>query len=123
MAKVYSIPKELESELPKPNYGNEKFDWNKYIEDENAFVEKVKVWAKKNNPNDEYAGAEYRIPMGDGRALYVVYSSKPVWLLYIPIGDAWNSPWASKITKKDIKLEIERSKAMAELFGSSRKTL
>ena len=79
-----------------------------YDEAEKGFIEEVKAWCKTANPHDNYAGERYRISMADGYAEYVVLSSCPVSLLHLPIGDKWDSPFASKTTKKDIIAKIKQ---------------
>jgi hypothetical protein len=111
MAKVYSLPKELEAKLPKPDYSN--YNHEKEEKEEKEFLDIVKNWAIERNPTDKYAGVEYYIPMGDGVAQYIVLSTKPLALVHLPLGDAWDSPWADRVKKSDIVAFANRKKLFA----------
>lgn len=106
MAKVYSLPEELEKELPVVDFSN--YDREVEQAKEKAFLEKAKTWAKEYAPKDALAGEEYRISHADGYARYLVASSSPVVLLHLPLGDAWDSPWADRVKKSDILAHIKR---------------
>ena len=84
---------------------------------EQVFLEKARDFCVVNNPEDKLAGVEYNIQHADGYARYMVFSSKPVKLLHLPLGDAWDSQWASKITKKDIEEDIQRRLKLKALFA------
>jgi len=116
MAKVYALPEELEAKMPK--YSSE-IPWREHAKMEEEFVGVVQGWAKEQNPNDQYAGVQYRIPHADSYALYVVAQSSPVVLYHIPISDAWDSPWADRVIKKDIVLQVKRDTFLKERFGNS----
>lgn len=116
MAKVFALAKQFEApELTIPY--NHKEEEAK----EEKFLKQVKAWAKDRNPTDEYAGEEYSIQHADGYARYLVLSSKPVQLMHLPLGDAWDSPWADRVTKKDIIQDVERWKNVTPIFGNSKK--
>jgi hypothetical protein len=53
--------------------------------------------------------------MADGNALYAVYSLKPVELIHLPVGDAWDSKWANRVSAKEIRQQIDGAK---HLFAS-----
>jgi hypothetical protein len=118
MAKVYSLPKELEEKLSKPDYIN--FNLKEVLKQEEEFLGIVRNWAVERNPTDKYAGVEYSIPMADGHAQYIVLSSSPVQLMHLPLGDAWNSPFADRIRKSDIVKFVKMKKILEEGLDKSR---
>lgn len=95
-------------------------DWKKLDADIEKYIEDVKAYCKKTNPNDEFAGEEYEISMADGAARYVILSSKPVQLVHLYVHDGWDSPWARKVTKKDLVQDVKAREALKELFGRGR---
>jgi len=113
MGKVYNAPKEFE--LPKFDFRNLKAS----REAEEAYVNSIREWAKKNS-KDELAGETIYIPHADGKAAYVVFSTKPVKLIHLPIGDAWDAPLAHRMTGKDIKEHVARDKYWAEFVKNKR---
>ncbi len=91
-------------------------DWDKYSEREEAYVTAVKKWAKNNNPLCKQAGEEISFPVADGRARYIVLSLKPVELVHLAVGDAWQFQYANRLTATDIRAEIKRRTALNKLF-------
>ena len=108
MAKVYSPPVEIGT--PETDYGN----WENHMKLEEDFVAKLKEFCERTGTG-EYKGVEYRIPFADGNACYMVLHSKPLTLIHIPVGDAWDSPWASRARLSDIKKQVEFAKAWKKL--------
>lgn len=111
MGKIYSAPLEVgdyKADYTKP--------WKEVDEAADQWIQKLIGFVKANS-DCEYAGEIIRTPMGDGYAQYVVFSVKPVVLIHIPTGDAWNFPYANRWTGKDIKDMVKRERAMKELFG------
>lgn len=109
---VYSLPKELENEVPRFQAGQ---SYDDFVTAEEAFLARLIAWVKARNPGDAYAGTVVSWPYADGRAQYLVAAIKPVQLLHLPLGDAWAFPLAGRATKKDLLALIAQDKAWAEL--------
>lgn len=111
MAKIYAAPKEIQ--VPSFNF-RDREAWRK---SEAEYIEKLKEFCKKHSKDkSEYVGEVISFPHADGKAFYMVFSLKPVNLIHIPIGDAWQSPYADLLTKKRVIEMIEADRKLAELF-------
>lgn len=103
----------------KPDYSefrkNGGKSYSEYEKLENAYLEEIIAWAKKNGTG-EYAGEQVNFPYADGYASYIVISLSPVKLIHIDIGDGWEYPYAHRLTTKDIKEEIDSAKQWAEAW-------
>lgn len=111
MATVYSAPQEIK----KPEFNFR--DMKAYREAQNAYIEQVKAWAKAKS-KDQYAGEEVFLPHADGKACYIVFSAKPVKLIHLEIGDAWDAPLAHRMLTKDIVQHVEGNRKFAQLRAS-----
>ncbi len=117
MGKIYSLPAELAKKLPTFNF---KDPHSVTMQKENDFIKEVRKELVKLNPTQEFVGEEIRFPVADGYARYLVVSSKPVALIHLPLGDAWEFQYAHRITKEDIAQKINADKRMAELFAKKK---
>lgn len=112
---VYALPQELENELPRFPNGQ---PYDDFVAAEEAFLVRLIAWAKAQAPAGEpHAGAVVRWPYADGYAQYLVVATRPVQLIHLPLGDAWDFPLAGRATKKDIVALIEQDKAWAALVA------
>jgi len=59
---------------------------------------------------------------GDGYAMYVVASEKPLVLRWIPFGDKWqvDAPTIRGLRLDDVRALVERECALASIFGRSK---
>jgi hypothetical protein len=46
----------------------------------------------------------------------MVASMRPLELVHVPLGDAWDYPYIERLTATDIQNKIDQTKAMAKLF-------
>jgi len=113
MAKIYSIPQEFEATMPTWSIAN---DRDENIRREEEWLEKLSQWCKTHG-SGKYGGQIVRDGVADGYAQYMVFSLRPLQLIHIPLGDAWQSRWAHRWTAADIKQMVERERALAELFS------
>ncbi len=121
MAKVYSLPDEFENKVPHFSFKEfQEKGVKAWQEIEKAFIEELKKWAIERNPTQEHVGEVIKFPMADGYAQYLVAATKPVQLIHLPLGDAWDSPYANKTTKVDIERQVNANKRMAELFAKKK---
>mgnify|MGYP001598554740 CR=1 FL=1 len=91
-------------------------DVDAWLAQEAAYVRKIVAWAKANGRGPE-RGEEIRFPIGDGYACYVVLSLKPVQLIHLPVGDAWQYQYAHRLTAHDIRAKIAQGRFLTALFG------
>lgn len=112
MGTVYNPPKEI-GDPPK-------FKMETWRKDESTWLKKLKKWVTSRHKG-EYAGEILRIPYADGYAEYMVMSLKPVKLIHIPLGDAWQFPYAERLQSNDIKAAIDTEKAMNAVFAEKRR--
>ncbi len=107
MGKIFKAPDQIE----KPT-----FDFRDMVGSRTSelhYVHQVKEWCKANSKdktNAEYIGEGFRIPMGDGYAQYVVLSIKPLQMIHLEIGDAWDSPLADQVNAAYVKQHIDGAK-------------
>ncbi len=105
-AKLFKVP---DSVGTKPNLttaiGGGREGWQKYQSEEQAYIRSVQEWARSQYPADKLAGEIYCFPVADSHAMYVVLSSKPLQLLWLELGDAWQMPDVVRrgLTVKDIR--------------------
>lgn len=91
------------------------------LQPEREWEERLKQWARDNG-RGELRGEEVRWPVADGYARYVVYTEQPLSLIHIPTGDAWDIDEIMErgLNLDDIRQNVSRQRAMAELFGGAR---
>ena len=113
MAEIFKAPSEIA--LPKIDFAN--FNHKKMIEDEENYLENLKTHIKSCGYKGKNVGEIVRLPQADGYAQYMVLSMRPLRLIHLELGDAWNSQFAELLTAKKVNEMIEGAKRMAELFG------
>ncbi len=91
-------------------------DYRKLITREEKYVKEVAAKAKKMSSDCPEAGEEIRFGVADGYARYIVLSLKPVKLIHLQVGDAWNFQYVNRLTAKDVREEIRRRKGIEALF-------
>lgn len=111
MGKIYSPPASLR--VPELNWE----DIPAYEAANKKFIEDLKAFCKSRN-NAEHVGEVIQFPVADGYAQYMVASLSPVELIHLPLWDAWEFQYASRLTKKDIIEKIEQRKALEKLFST-----
>ena len=110
MGKIYSPPAEIK--VPE-------LDWKDIAAYEKAnekFIEDLRAFCKNSN-NSEHVGEVIQFPVADGYAQYMVAALSPVELIHLPLWDAWEFDYVSRLTKKDIVDKINQRKAMEKLFS------
>ena len=112
MAKIYDPPDELDYEWDFSK------SWEDMEKEENDYIERLRNYCKKyTNSKNPLVGEIFRIPCGDGYALYMVFRTKPLEMIHVPIGDAWDAPdyQTRGIRLKDIKAQVEFNKKWEKL--------
>lgn len=115
MAKIYSPPEGFDPPQWDPKLSHKE---NDKAEDE--YMEKLKAWAKKHGKG-KTAGEMIYFPVADGKAVYMVFSLKPVTLIHVPVGDAWHFQYAHRLTASDVRKEIEGAKTLRGIFATAKK--
>jgi hypothetical protein len=111
MAKIFNPP----TEIKEPSLDFSKI--GEYKEGCNQFKKILKDWLVMRNPKGKNVGEIIRFQVADGYAEYMVASMKPVELVHIPLGDAWNFQYAHLLTAKEVQESIDREKAIKGLFA------
>lgn len=78
-------------------------------------IERLQEYARQFGKGPE-AGKIIKFTVGDGEAQYVVFSLKPVHLIYMPINGDYNYPYAHRLTASDIRKKIQLSEAIGNLL-------
>lgn len=116
MGKIFSPPDEV-GKLPEfSDYGD---DFRAYMNAQEEYVKKVQAFAVANR-SGKYVGKEVSFPHADGYARYVIFSIKPLILLHLAVGDAWQYPHVERLTAKDVQQAVDRQEGLSKLFGSER---
>jgi hypothetical protein len=94
-------------------------------EQEAEYLARLKAAAQAFSGNGDLIGEIIRFPRADGYAQYMVWSTKPLKLIWIELGDAWD---IDKVTERGLRLSdvremVERDRKLAELFGRSKEEL
>lgn len=113
MAKIYDVLEEFEETLPRLNSKGSWYDYNKQQEE---WLESLSQWCKVHG-SGKYAGEVVRDGVADGYAQYMVFSLRPLQLIHLPLGDAWESRWAHCWTAADIKQMVERERRIVSIFS------
>jgi len=80
------------------------------------YINKISTVAKEQNQGD-LVGETIDFPVADGKAVYVVYKQKPLQLIHINIMDGWHFEYAHLLNVTEVRKNVKRQKALAELFG------
>lgn len=107
MAKIFKAPLHIK----EPSFNRK--TWR---EDEQKYMKELREFCTDRSTG-KYVGKELRIQHADSYAQYMVLSEKPMALIHIPLGDAWDSPLADGLTTKKIKEMIDQDEKMKALFS------
>ena len=119
-ATIYTAPEEI-GDPPEIDYSHrEGKTWDEILAPETEWEEAVKAWCRENG-SGELRGEEVRWGRGDGYARYVVYTEKPLGLIHLATGDAWQIDDIMRrgLRLSDIRANVGQQRKMAELFGRS----
>lgn len=93
-------------------------DFHVHMAEEQAWEQEVVKFAKTFGTG-KYAGEIFSWPMGDGRASYVVFRLKPLEMIWLSTGDAWDIPdvVARGLTAADVRKQIDGERRWQELVA------
>lgn len=108
MAKAYKAP------IDPPKWVS---PYSEYQKREQWYIDTLTEMAKKNGKSD-LLGHIVRWQRGDGYAEFMVWNTKPLELIHLEIGDAWDVEEAliRGLRISDIKEMIERERRWQELM-------
>lgn len=109
-ATIYSAPKEiLQPTLAIHKYEGETFKekLNSLRKAEEKYISDVKNWITKAGYTEKNSGEIIQFQVADGYAQYMVISMKPLRLVHLPLGDAWDFQYANRLTAKDVQDKID----------------
>lgn len=118
MAKIYRAPKEVGKAPNFEDFRREdgSFDIEAELAAEKEYVNKIVEWCKRHSKSD-LAGYIWRYPVADGYAQYVVYRTKPLELIWIETGDAWN---INDIVARGLRVgDIRQAKKFDEIWAKA----
>ena len=109
---VFATPEEIKN--PVTNLK----DIKAWKEDEERYINEVREFCKSESDCDsDYVGKIAKFQVADGYAEYMVFSIKPLELLHLDVGDAWDYQHIERLKVKDIKENIDRQEKLAKLFS------
>ncbi len=124
MAEVFGTPEGFRDPPSLMDFISEKQDGRRIDiealgDAEKKWLEELAEWCHTNTDSrSELIGETIRFPRGDGSAQYMVFRTKPLSLLHIPLGDAWDLPdyQLCGLRVKDVRELVRRDRALGELF-------
>ena len=120
-AQIYSAPKEIKQPSYAINYStNFNGELARIREEEKKYLKDLKDWLAKAGYTGKNSGEVIQFPVADGYAQYMVISMKPLRLVHIPLGDAWDFQYAHRLTAKDVQEKIDGQKSLEKLFGGGK---
>lgn len=124
MAKVCSVPDSVHVPTFEESLGEDgRYDMKKDDELREKFIGDLREWLRIHEPefgHDDAIGCVVRFPIADGSAEYMVKRMKPVELLWLPLGDAWQIPEAHErgLRASDVRQLVDTARAYSNMFGS-----
>jgi hypothetical protein len=119
MGKIYQPPNEIG---PPPKF-QVSISYKEMVKLEEDWVKRLRKWCKDNSKEAEYIGDIVKQPVADGYAQYMIFSLKPVFLIHLELGDAYEFEWAHRWTAKDIKMIIEKTKELNNILQQASKDI
>lgn len=93
---------------------------DKYPKQCEKYTADLKKILQEHNPKGKNVGEIIRFPVADGNAEYMVLNMRPLQLVHLPLGDAWEFAHADLLTPKAVQDKIDQQKRMDKLFGRKR---
>ena len=117
MATAYSAPEGYDP----PALNMDDFRDGSWQAKEDAYIARLADRAKMNGTNPLH-GEVIRFQRGDGYAQYLVWTTKPLALIHLELGDAWQIEDALMrgLRLSDVREQVERAAAMRALFAKNK---
>ena len=115
-ATIYSPPEEI----GEPPSWDSDTPIQELLDSEKEYQKRIQAWCKEHGQGD-YRGELWRYQIADGYAIYVIYKMRPLTLIHVATGDAWDIPEVVRrgLSAALIREDIKRSAAIAALFNRS----
>ena len=115
MAQVFRAPEDFEA----PVLTLDDYRAGTWQTKEADYIERLADRAKMNGTNP-LLGKVIRFQRGDGFAQYMLWSTKPVQLIWLELGDAWQVEEALTrgLRLSDIREQVEREQRLREFFAA-----
>jgi hypothetical protein len=121
MAEVFTTPEGFRDPPSLMDFRLDKgIDIDALGDAEKKWLKELAEWCLTHTDSrSELIGEVIRFPRGDGTANYMVFRTKPLSLLHIPLGDAWDLPdyQMRGLRVKDVRELVKRDRALGELFS------
>jgi hypothetical protein len=114
MADIYSAPEEIKE--PKIDFSGG-FNRKEHLAKEAKYIDDIKAFLAKNGYKGKNMGKVIRFPVADGYAQYMVISMRPLMLMHLPLGDAYNFQYAHLLTEKEVNQKVKQQEALDKLFS------
>jgi hypothetical protein len=115
MATIFRAPDTIKVPSLSNFIVNGRYDNEANNKADKQFLAELKAFVLKRKKGKN-VGELIQFPHADGYAQYMVASMRPLELVHIPLGDAWDYPYIERLTATDIQNKINQSKALSELF-------
>lgn len=117
MATAYAPPEGFHA----PEFNIDDFRSGAFQAAEQDYLDRLAVRCRENGTSD-LLGKVVRWQRGDGYAEYMVWTTQPLALIHLPLGDAWSVEAAllRGLRVADIRAMVERDEKMAALFSAKR---
>lgn len=113
MAKVFASP--IKYDYPD--------DWKNWQEHDEKYMKELKDFVLTNTKSKNgYIGETIRFPIADGYAIYMVANTKPLEVIHVPTGDAWQADpiLLRGLRVSDVKERINMDKEIAKIFSRTK---
>jgi len=88
-------------------------NWEK---NEAEYIEKLKKYITDAGYTGKNAGEILEFQVADGYAKYMVTNMRPLMLIHIPLGDAYEFQFAHLLTSKEVNNQLESAKRFNKFF-------
>lgn len=111
--KVYSV------DVPVPSFDYK--DHATMIANDEKYEKDVEAKIRELGYNTPFTGKMIKFGAGDGYAVYMIASLRPLVLIHLEYGDAWQFQYVHLLTANEVMKQLEHEAAMKKLFARARK--
>lgn len=115
MATIFKAPESIKVPSFSNFYKDGKYDREAHDKAEKNYLAELKAMLLKRH-NGKNVGEVVQFPCADSYAQYMVANMRPLELVHLPLGDAWDFPYIQNMKAKDIQDKIDQQKALEKLL-------
>jgi hypothetical protein len=115
MATIFRAPESITVPSFSTFYKDGKYDREAHDNAEKQYLADLKAMLVKRN-NGKNVGEVVQFPHADSYAEYMVANMRPLELVHLPLGDAWDYPYIERLNASDIQGKIDQKKALEKIF-------